>query len=123
MAIICNCTVFVVAWVVGSEGGHSGCQDHRDLSSDRGPYPKGHILIHLRTIPNRLALFFVQYTTQARLMVSETPELYREIVKPYIDAFPASRTQWYVSVSGIMIDNDAPFELQGQRYPRRQGRG
>lgn len=29
-------------------------------------------------------------------MVTETPDLYREIVKPYIDAFPASRTQWYV---------------------------
>ena len=29
-------------------------------------------------------------------MVRETPELYESIVKPYITAFPASRTQWYV---------------------------
>jgi len=27
-------------------------------------------------------------------MVSETPAIYREIVKPYVDAFPESRTQW-----------------------------
>lgn len=28
-------------------------------------------------------------------MVHETPELYKRIVLPYIEAFPASRTQWY----------------------------
>lgn len=28
-------------------------------------------------------------------MVTETPDLYYEVVRPYIDAFPASRTQWY----------------------------
>jgi m7GpppX diphosphatase len=32
-------------------------------------------------------------------IVRETPELYAAIVKPYIDAFPASRTQWYLSLS------------------------
>jgi hypothetical protein len=29
-------------------------------------------------------------------IVRETPALYERIVKPYIDAFPASRTQWSV---------------------------
>jgi m7GpppX diphosphatase len=32
-------------------------------------------------------------------MFTETPEHYRTIVKPFIDAFPASRTQWYATVS------------------------
>ncbi|KAF8552583.1 scavenger mRNA decapping enzyme [Imleria badia] len=35
-----------------------------------------------------------KYTKQERIMVTETPELYRNIVGPFIDAFPASRTQW-----------------------------
>ncbi|KAF9225626.1 HIT-like protein [Gyrodon lividus] len=35
-----------------------------------------------------------KYTKQELSMVTETPELYERIVKPYIDAFPASRTQW-----------------------------
>lgn len=34
-------------------------------------------------------------------MVTETPDLYRKIVKPFIDAFPASRTQWYVRAAWI----------------------
>jgi m7GpppX diphosphatase len=38
--------------------------------------------------------FQLQYTKQEQLIVRETPELYDKIVKPYIDAFPASRTQW-----------------------------
>jgi hypothetical protein len=35
-----------------------------------------------------------QYSHQEVLMVTETPELYRQIVRPYIDSFPTSRTQW-----------------------------
>ncbi|KIK75446.1 hypothetical protein PAXRUDRAFT_835657 [Paxillus rubicundulus Ve08.2h10] len=35
-----------------------------------------------------------KYTKQELLMVTETPELYDGVVKPYIEAFPASRTQW-----------------------------
>ncbi|KAG6329080.1 hypothetical protein ID866_10008 [Astraeus odoratus] len=31
-------------------------------------------------------------------MVHETPELYENVVKPYIEAFPASRTQWVRNV-------------------------
>ena len=37
----------------------------------------------------------MQYTKQDLVMVRETPELYQRVVKPYIDAFPPSRTQWY----------------------------
>jgi len=35
-----------------------------------------------------------KYTKQEVLMVRETPDLYERIVKPYIAAFPATRTQW-----------------------------
>ncbi|KAH9911666.1 scavenger mRNA decapping enzyme [Fomitopsis serialis] len=35
-----------------------------------------------------------KYTAQKYLIVHETPALYERIVKPYIDAFPASRTKW-----------------------------
>ncbi|KXN83364.1 m7GpppX diphosphatase [Leucoagaricus sp. SymC.cos] len=39
-----------------------------------------------------------KYTKQEQLIVRETPELYDKIVKPYIDAFPASRTQWVENI-------------------------
>jgi len=35
-----------------------------------------------------------KYTKQEFIMVKETPEHYETIVKPYIQSFPASRTQW-----------------------------
>lgn len=35
-----------------------------------------------------------KYTKQELVMVQETAKLYERIVKPYIDAFPPSRTQW-----------------------------
>ncbi|VDB95599.1 unnamed protein product [Peniophora sp. CBMAI 1063] len=35
-----------------------------------------------------------KYSAQKFHIVRETPALYERIVKPYIDAFPASRTQW-----------------------------
>jgi len=35
-----------------------------------------------------------KYSKQQVHIVRETPALYERIVKPYIDAFPASRTQW-----------------------------
>jgi hypothetical protein len=36
-------------------------------------------------------------------IVRETPALYERIVKPYIDAFPASRTQWLVWGPSILL--------------------
>jgi len=31
-------------------------------------------------------------------MVQETPDVYEKVVKPYINGFPASRTQWVVDI-------------------------
>ena len=39
-------------------------------------------------------MLWSQYSSQPIVMVRETPELYESIVKPYIQAFPPSRTQW-----------------------------
>jgi len=39
-----------------------------------------------------------KYTKQTLIMVRETPELYENIVKPYISAVPASRTQWVENI-------------------------
>ncbi|KAJ2913375.1 hypothetical protein MD484_g7044, partial [Candolleomyces efflorescens] len=39
-----------------------------------------------------------KYTKQTHVMVRETPELYRDVVKPYITAFPPSRTQWVENI-------------------------
>ncbi|KAI0042788.1 scavenger mRNA decapping enzyme [Auriscalpium vulgare] len=35
-----------------------------------------------------------KYSKQNICIVHETPAMYEKVVKPYIDAFPASRTQW-----------------------------
>ncbi|KAF8228052.1 HIT-like protein [Tricholoma matsutake] len=39
-----------------------------------------------------------KYTRQEQSMVRETPELYESIVKPYIESFPAARTQWVENI-------------------------
>ncbi|KAF9809599.1 hypothetical protein IEO21_07370 [Rhodonia placenta] len=39
-----------------------------------------------------------KYSAQKILMVHETPALYETIVKPYIAAFPRSRTQWVTDI-------------------------
>ncbi|KAJ3505420.1 hypothetical protein NLJ89_g7426 [Agrocybe chaxingu] len=39
-----------------------------------------------------------KYTTQERIIVHETPGLYEKHVKPYIDAFPPSRTKWVENI-------------------------
>ncbi|KAI0825974.1 scavenger mRNA decapping enzyme [Irpex lacteus] len=39
-----------------------------------------------------------KYTKQTITMVQETPEIYSTVVKPYIDAFPPSRTKWVLDI-------------------------
>jgi hypothetical protein len=38
-----------------------------------------------------------KYTAQERKLVVETPEKYEKVVVPYIESFPPSRIEWYVS--------------------------
>ncbi|PPQ71038.1 hypothetical protein CVT24_011919 [Panaeolus cyanescens] len=47
-----------------------------------------------------------KYTRQEIVMISETPELYEQVVKPYIQAFPPSRTQWVENIlTGLSEQN------------------
>ncbi|KAL5511752.1 hypothetical protein ACEPAH_4970 [Sanghuangporus vaninii] len=39
-----------------------------------------------------------KYSSQSIIMVRETPELYEKIVKPFIQAFPPSRTHWVENI-------------------------
>ncbi|KDQ60309.1 hypothetical protein JAAARDRAFT_67869 [Jaapia argillacea MUCL 33604] len=39
-----------------------------------------------------------KYSAQRLIVVNETPELYERIVKPYIAAFPPSRTRWVTDI-------------------------
>ncbi|OCB84155.1 FACT complex subunit SPT16 [Sanghuangporus baumii] len=39
-----------------------------------------------------------KYSSQSIIMVQETPELYEKIVKPFIQAFPPSRTHWVENI-------------------------
>ena len=41
------------------------------------------------------ATHIAKYTRQKVVLLRETPELYKSIVQPFIDAFPASRTEWF----------------------------
>ncbi|KAN0111709.1 HIT-like domain containing protein [Russula decolorans] len=70
-------TTDIYAWMLGWLG-HS--EDRPDVKIN-AIYPATDV--HIR-----------KYSNQHVHIVRETPALYERIVKPYIDAFPASRTQW-----------------------------
>lgn len=39
-----------------------------------------------------------KYSTQSKLMVYETPEVYRTKIRPYIESIPQSRIQWVYNI-------------------------
>ncbi|KDQ10325.1 hypothetical protein BOTBODRAFT_36426 [Botryobasidium botryosum FD-172 SS1] len=45
-----------------------------------------------------------KYRKQKSVMIRETPELYREVTKPYIDAFPPSRIQWVYNILSHTVE-------------------
>ncbi|KAF5348544.1 hypothetical protein D9756_009582 [Leucocoprinus leucothites] len=67
-----------------------------------------------------------KYTKQEQLIVRETPELYERIVKPYIDAFPPSRTQWAENIltgrseqEKVLVSNPAFMILPDMKWDRK----
>jgi m7GpppX diphosphatase len=56
----------------------------------------------------------VQYSKQQIHIVRETPALYQRIIKPYIDAFPPSRTQWFVSLASSLYQH-SPVQVSFYR--------
>ncbi|KIJ65761.1 hypothetical protein HYDPIDRAFT_87392, partial [Hydnomerulius pinastri MD-312] len=64
-----------------------------------------------------------KYTKQEVLMVTETPKMYEEIVKPYIEAFDQSRTRWVRDIldgkseaDRILIDTDTFIILPDMKW-------
>ncbi|KAF8321067.1 scavenger mRNA decapping enzyme [Cantharellus anzutake] len=52
-----------------------------------------------------------KYSSQKHAMISETPKLYEKVTKPFIDAFPKSRTQWVQNIlDHITETEDILFE-------------
>jgi m7GpppX diphosphatase len=45
-----------------------------------------------------------KYSPQHSLMVRETPEIYRDVVVPYIESFDASRLSWCVDTGVILLN-------------------
>lgn len=57
-------------------------------------------------------LMACQYTTQRMIMVQETPSIYERVVRPFIDSFPPSRTQWLVIPFVILLMLDINFHVR-----------
>ncbi|KAF9517839.1 hypothetical protein BS47DRAFT_1339061 [Hydnum rufescens UP504] len=47
-----------------------------------------------------------KHSSQRHIMVRETPDLYAQITKPYIDSFPPSRTQWVLNILDHVTEED-----------------
>ncbi|KAG8713764.1 hypothetical protein FRC09_018352 [Ceratobasidium sp. 395] len=60
---------------------------------------EAHIRKELPTLPRK-------FTKQTFTMVRESPKLYAEVVKPYIDAFPLSRLQWVYNILSHQSESD-----------------
>jgi len=90
-----NIPVLLALWLA-QDGEGTRCQNQHNLSSERGARPQGEP--HL-VDSSLIGIHLSQYTKQNLAMVRETPDLFESVVKPYILAFPPSRTQWYVAKS------------------------
>ncbi|KAF8605694.1 scavenger mRNA decapping enzyme [Ceratobasidium sp. AG-I] len=54
--------------------------------------------VKITVVENATEVHIRKFTKQTFTMVRESPELYAEIVKPYIEAFPPSRLQWVYNI-------------------------
>lgn len=89
--------VYMVIWVVGRRSWKK-CQNQCDMSRHWYPHTQGipFLLGKSTRHTSHWSQIDHQYTRQDRVMVHETPALYEKYVKPYISAFPASRTTWWI---------------------------
>ncbi|KAG9120675.1 hypothetical protein FRC07_003754 [Ceratobasidium sp. 392] len=62
--------------------------------------------VKLTIVENATEVHIRKFTKQTFTMVRESPELYAEIVKPYIDAFPPSRLQWVFNILSHESESD-----------------
>ncbi|QRV81875.1 scavenger mRNA-decapping enzyme DcpS [Ceratobasidium sp. AG-Ba] len=54
--------------------------------------------VKITVVENATEVHIRKFSKQTFTMVRETPQLYAEVVKPYIDAFPPSRLQWVYNI-------------------------
>lgn len=90
-------TVHMDVRVARKVDGQSRREDQYRPSCNRGSHSQS-TLKYGTVLDNAYILTTRQYSRQEVAIVHETPELYERIVKPYITAFPPSRTQWHVSL-------------------------
>ncbi|KAK7030671.1 scavenger mrna decapping enzyme [Favolaschia claudopus] len=94
----------------GSPGGgflsYTKCMEHTDIymwlagwiseTSSREKQPQGDVKINI--ICPATEVHIRKYSQQNSIIVRETPEIYRQIVEPFISDSPPERTQWVVEI-------------------------
>ena len=102
---------WLVLLVLRSSQVHPRRQDKRYLPSDRGSHSQGlysgvwQRILFTDTIDDP----YSQYSKQDVVLVQETPELYERVVKPFIAAFPPSRTKWVEEIIAGRKEADKVF--------------
>lgn len=68
--------------------------------STETPSSRGALDAHVKLTLIRPAseAHILKYSQQSRVMVRETPSLYRDVIQPYIYGQPAERTQWVYNI-------------------------
>ncbi|KAG8744934.1 hypothetical protein FRC10_009169 [Ceratobasidium sp. 414] len=62
--------------------------------------------VKITLVENATEAHIRKFTKQTFTMVRESPKLYVEVVKPYIDAFPPSRLQWVYNILSHESESD-----------------
>ncbi|KAL5637812.1 hypothetical protein ACGC1H_002172 [Rhizoctonia solani] len=73
--------------------------------------------VKITIVENATEAHIRKFTKQSWTMVRESPQLYAEVVKPYISAFPPSRLQWVYNILSheseadrILFEDPCPTE-------------
>ncbi|GAB1522246.1 hypothetical protein RhiTH_005360 [Rhizoctonia solani] len=71
--------------------------------------------VKITIVENATDVHIRKFTRQPWSMVRETPQLYVEVVRPFIDAFPTSRLQWVYNI--LSHESEADRILYEDRSP------
>ncbi|CAE6471758.1 unnamed protein product [Rhizoctonia solani] len=73
--------------------------------------------VKITIVENATEVHIRKFTRQSWTMVRESPQLYAQVVKPYIDGFPMSRLQWVYNILSheseadrILFEDPSPTE-------------
>ncbi|KAB5590122.1 Scavenger mRNA-decapping enzyme DcpS [Ceratobasidium theobromae] len=62
--------------------------------------------VKITVVENATDVHIRKFTKQPFSMVRETPQIYLEVIKPYIEAFPPSRLQWVYNILAHETEED-----------------